>query len=928
MLFKMKKLLLFAIAMLCCMVTPQARPVDVEKAKEIGMKFVCANFGETRQINDLQLVYTGLSDRNEACFYAFNAGKEGFVIVSADDRFRPIVGYSDEGPFETENMSPELEFYLGKIIEARTSRNAVLFDDTAEEWQSVAESGKLLSRNGGRGVDYICTTKWNQDSPYNLYAPEASSGPGGRCYAGCVATAMSQVMKQWDSPLQGTSSHSYYCPGYGRLEANFGETTYDWEHMPDRLGGASDQEIEAVALLMYHCAIAVDMNFSPSGSGANSWDVPRAIKKYFTYSNQAVLKTREEFSLTDWQDMLKESFDIGWPVYYSGFSSSAGHAFVCDGYDDNDLFHFNWGWGGSSDGWFVIDEIDYATWAQVVFNYVPTDVYNYMPMEPDNFEVISLGDNDFSATISWSNPTQNIHFEPIEGLIDQMVVTRNGQIIFTANNVEPGAAMSYTDHHMPTTVDYAVYAVVHNAKGQVAKETNVALGPTCLWNIEMTSSDEEGWSEGFLSLKNAEGIEIAQFAPNGTSSTQYVFMPSTHMKLYWKKPTQTIEQMSFTVKDADGKTVTSFEGSSADLTNGLIFIVNNTCDNGLNHDAPKNLSASRAENDIVLVWEAPLGEVNHYAVYRDHLLYALAESNQFTDGGAANDFHSYYITSLNDIGESDPSNICNVQPGSECVAPSNLRYEMVNNKVKLIWDAPDADNLTGYFVYRRSNGEEFKRIKSITTTSYSDNINSQDNNVYEYAVAAYYQADGCTSAYAIAQDHPELNYVTVNKTAIPLHLTYSISGYDVTLNWEAPLLAESFNVYRDGEKIAEGLTDTTFTVEGLNDIRVYCFTVTGQTSIMESSPSNEAIVDMNTGVEETIGQSISIYPNPTTGRVCIEGENLNQVSVFNLMGEELRRVTAQGERTTLDLSDLPNGIYVVKASAENGSQSIRIVKIQ
>ena len=925
----MKKIVILVCAILCCATLLTARPVDVEKAKEIGLRFACAQFGETKQINDLQLVYTGLTDRSEACFYAFNAGTEGFVIVSADDRFRPIVGYSDEGPFETKNMSPELEFYLGKIIEARTSRNAVLFDDTAEEWQSVAESGQLLSRNGGRGVDYICSTKWNQDSPYNLYAPEASSGPGGRCYAGCVATAMSQVMKLWDSPLQGSSSHSYNCPGYGRLEANFGETIYDWDHMPDRLGGASDEEIKAVALLMYHCAIAVDMGFSPSGSGANSWDVPRAIKKYFSYSNEAILKTRNEFSLVDWQDMLKESFDIGWPVYYSGFSDSGGHAFVCDGYDDSDLFHFNWGWGGSSDGWFVIDEIDYAFWAQAIFNFVPTEVYNYMPMEPDNFEVISLGDNDFSATINWTNPTQNIHFNPIEGNIDQMVVTRNGQIVFTANNVVPGAAMSYTDHYMPTTVDYAVYAVIHNAKGQMAKETNVTLGPTCLWSIEMTSSDEEGWSEGFISLKNAEGFEIAQFAPNDTSSTQYVFMPLTHAGLYWKRPAQPIEQISFNIKNADGETITSFEGASTDLSNGLIYFANNTCGNGLNHNTPKNLRATYTENDVILNWEAPKGDVNYYAVYRDHLLYALSESTQFTDGSAANTFHSYYVTSLNDNGESDPSNICNAQLGSDCIAPSNLRFEMVNNKVKLSWDAPEADNLTGYFVYRRSKGEEFKRIKSIVNTTYSDNINNQDNNVYEYAVAAYYQADDCTSAYATAQGHPELNYVTVNKTAIPQHLTYTISGYDVTLNWEAPLLAETFNVYRDGEKIAEGLTDTTFTVEGLNDIRSYCFTVTGQTSIMESSPSNEAIVDMNTDVQENMEpQSIFIYPNPTSGMVCIEGENLNQVSVFNLLGEELRRVATQGEHTTLDLSDLPNGIYVVKAFAENGSRSIRIVKIQ
>ena len=157
--YKMKKHLTLLFAMLCGMATMQARPVDVEQAKELGQKFANAKFSKTMQTNELQLVYTGVSDRNEACFYAFNAGTEGFVIVSADDRFRPIVGYSDEGPFETENMSPELKFYLERIIEARTSRNAVLIDGTAEEWQSVAATGRLLSRNGGRGVDYICSTK-------------------------------------------------------------------------------------------------------------------------------------------------------------------------------------------------------------------------------------------------------------------------------------------------------------------------------------------------------------------------------------------------------------------------------------------------------------------------------------------------------------------------------------------------------------------------------------------------------------------------------------------------------------------------------------------------------------------------------------------------------------------------------------------------
>ena len=331
----MKKSLLFFVAILFGITALNANPIDLGKAKSIGRNFISEKFEFKSENLDLQWVYTGTNSRNEACFYVFNVNDEGFVIVSADDRFRPIVGYSDKGTFATENMSPELAFYLDRIIEARSNCNAVFFDDTQEEWQSVASTGKLISRNGGRSVDFLCSTKWDQDSPYNLYAPDANGGPGGRCYAGCVATAMSQLMKYWDHPAQGSGSHSYYCYGYGMQSANFGATTYDWEHMPDRLGGATQQEIEAVALLMYHCGVSVDMQFSPSGSGANSWDVPYAIKNYFSYSTHANLKGRDEYPLSTWQNMLKEQFDLGWPVYYSGFSESGGHAFVCDGYDDN-----------------------------------------------------------------------------------------------------------------------------------------------------------------------------------------------------------------------------------------------------------------------------------------------------------------------------------------------------------------------------------------------------------------------------------------------------------------------------------------------------------------------------------------------------------------------------------------------------------------
>ncbi|MBR1513732.1 MAG: C10 family peptidase [Bacteroidales bacterium] len=924
----MRKQLLSLLVMLLGVTSLNAHPVDVAKAKTVGQKFVAANFDNQPKSNELQLVYTGVSTRNEACFYVFNSGDEGFVIVSADDRFRPIVGYSDEGPFATENMSPELAFYLDKIIEARTSPNVVLFDDTEQEWRSVMTTGRLISRNRGRAVDYICTTKWNQDWPYNMYAPEASSGSGGHCYAGCVATAMSQVMKRWDHPTQGTGSHSYYCPGYGSQSANFGQTTYHWELMPDRLSGASEEEKEAVALFMYHCGVSVDMGFSPSGSGANSWDVPDAINRYFSYSSHSTLKTRDNYSLVNWQNMLKESIDLGWPLYYSGYSNSGGHAFVCDGYDDNDLFHYNWGWGGSSDGWFVVDEIDYAGWAQAVFNYVPSDVYDYMPMQPENLSVTPSGNYDYAATLEWTNPTQDIHLNTINE-IEQIVVTRNGVIVHVEENVTPGATMSYTDHYMPTMVRYAVYAVAHNAKGLEAFEDDVVLGPTCNWTVEMTSSDNEGWPGGYLSFVNTAGVEVAHLTPESTSLTRTVTLPLGHVDIIWKNPITSVGQMTFVIKNQNDDVKASFSGTNNDLNNGTFYIANNTCDDKeLYLEGPQNLILSHYGNEVMLEWDAIERQAINYQVYRDNLLYAVTDNTSYTDTDATGVLHSYYVTAFTDEGETDRSNIRHITADIDCQAPANIRYEMTTpSKAKISWDAPQDGNQTGFMLYRRAKGEDFRRIKLLTNTFYTDNLTSQPNGCYEYAVSAYYSASDCESAYATAQDDPELNTVEVNKGIIPTHLSFYIHEGRVVLQWKEATMVDKYSIYRDGQRIGNS-TSTDFVDFEATPSQSYRYTVTGRTAHIESSHSNEVFIDWTTDLNESVEvQEAILYPNPTSGMLFIEANGLQQVGIFNLMGQEVLRQTVSDGQANIDMSTLPEGTYFVKLIGEK-NEIRKVVKIQ
>ena len=905
-----------------------ANPIDSEKAKIVGQKFASAKFNESLKSDDLKLVYTGTSSRGETCFYAFNTGDKGFVIVSADDRFRPIVGYSNEGTFETDNMSPELAFYLGKIIEARTSPDAVILNNTAEEWLSIVTTGNLLSRNGGRGVDFICTTKWNQDSPYNLYAPQANGGPGDRCYAGCVATAMSQVMKRWNHPTKGLGSHSYYCPGYGMQSANFGETTYHWDKMPDRLGGASQEEIEAVATLMYHCAVAVNMEFSPNGSGANSWDVPDAIEQYFSYSSHASLKGRDHYTLVTWQNMLKEQFDLGWPVYYSGFSESGGHAFVCDGYDDDDLFHFNWGWGGSSDGWFVIDEIDYAGWAQAVFNFVPEDVYNYMPLQPENLSVTPSNDFDYAATLTWTNPTQNIHLNDLTS-IDQIVVKRNGVIVYTEDNVTPGATMSFTDHYIPSIVDYSVYAITHSAEGLYATENSIILGPTCNWSVEMSSSDPQGWHEGALSFINGAGNEVARLTLTTTHAIQPVTLPFGHIDIRWEKPAQAIENLSFRIMNPSGERKALFIGSSDDLDKGLFYVANNTCSNKDEEiDGPVNLTAAITGDDVTLAWEMDGSfDVIHYYVFRDNLLIAVTESTNYTDPQAADVFHTYSVTACSTERETLHSNVVDVMPDSPCTIPTHLRYEMVNPaKVKVMWDAPEAEGVTGYYLFRRVKGEDFKRIKALTNTYYNDNLAGQPDNRFEYAVVAYYRETGCTSGYATAQDNPEMHIVEVNKTIIPQHLDFLIHEGHVILQWEAATMAEKYYIYRDDQLIGYAL-GTDFVDYEVNAPDSHVYTVTGKTDFVESNPSNSVYVDWTTDVTENTSETIiSLYPNPTDSQVTIEGQGLRQVRVINVMGQEIEHRNLEGSQAIIDLSNAPKGCYFIEVTSEFGCTTSKIMK--
>ena len=189
----MKKTILIIMAVVLGLGTAFAHPVDVNTAKNLGQQFVQSKFEMTRSA-ELSLYYTVSSDRGQACLYVFNVGTTGFVIVSASDNVRPILGYSQNGNFDATNP------YNGAMYMLETYKNSISYameneiqatPEIAAEWESLKNYGRLPGNRGGK-VEPLVQTRWNQNNPYNLYAPATQgghSGSGGRCYAGCVATA-------------------------------------------------------------------------------------------------------------------------------------------------------------------------------------------------------------------------------------------------------------------------------------------------------------------------------------------------------------------------------------------------------------------------------------------------------------------------------------------------------------------------------------------------------------------------------------------------------------------------------------------------------------------------------------------------------------------------------------------------------------------
>jgi hypothetical protein len=376
----MKKLIYILSAFVLGTSIASAKPVNAATAQKVAENFYKQN--AKAAFVSSTLIYTEVDAGGLPVFYAFDINNHnGFVIVAAEDAAHPIIGYSTENSFvmpkPTENTN--IGYWLkscARGINMMRSKGRVANTEAALQWQKYIKnkpelytSARLTGNNATASanpvVGPLCQTTWNQSPLYNAMCPGASNA---KAVTGCVATAMAQIMRYWSYPTTGRGSSTYcdcmadgYSDNYGIQSANYGATTYSWSAMPYNVTTPNT----AVATLMYHCGVSVEMDYDPSGSGAwviagdDSVCAQNAYVTYFKYNPNTIQGLyRSNYSESDWLTLIENDLNLGRPVQYVGDDpTEGGHTWVCDGYDQNNYLHMNWGWGGYANGWFQVDSL-------------------------------------------------------------------------------------------------------------------------------------------------------------------------------------------------------------------------------------------------------------------------------------------------------------------------------------------------------------------------------------------------------------------------------------------------------------------------------------------------------------------------------------------------------------------------------------------
>lgn len=482
--------------------------------------------------------------------YVFNVAKdEGFVIVSNDDRTEPILGYSDNGHFDPENMPENMRAWLQGYAD-----QIAWLNEHGDEESAVATMPSLTGTPVKQPIAPLMTTLWNQDTPYNDLCPEYATGE--KSATGCVATAMAQVMKYHEWPQAQTLAVPGYDKDYNNSPcipvAALPATVFDWSNMLEvypyhydsnnvKIADCTDAEATAVATLMRYCGQSLKMNYGAS-SGTSTHLVADALKTYFNYATTTTYKDRSHYSYANWIELLYNELSQGRPMVYNGSSSGGGHAFVCDGYQNEDYFHINWGWGGMSDGYFKLSVMN--PYSQGIGGSSSDDGFNF-----GQGAIVGIQKNGGTGTVL-DVPTSNF------SLSLQSVTFSPGSTIALGETVNVTFRVRNSG---PDDYNGDIWVYVNGQGLMTGKTFNIAAGETKDCVVPYTPSGFTG------------SVNIQAYTPNGFG---------TYNRLGNASATLTVTQGSGNPTSSNILLGRSIEVENSELVNGNNYNVYGTAFKG------------------------------------------------------------------------------------------------------------------------------------------------------------------------------------------------------------------------------------------------------------------------------------------------------------------------------------------------------------
>ena len=347
--YNLRQLLLLLVLVVAG--TAMAAPVSERQAMDMAAKFMASHSFSSvsvKMAHRAPMLGDNAATARPA-YYVFNAGQagNGFVIVAGDDRVPAILGYCDRGSFDEMDVPQPMQEWL---------------DGYARQIQAIAAGGSPDIRSSSRApIQPMLNVKWGQGLPYNVLLPHVPTSENAHAYVGCVAVAMAQVMSYWQYPSRPTKTIPGYTSNAGKTYAvtmpSLSPVDFDWENMQNTYytNDSTSAECLAVATLMRYSTTAMQSSFGLTSTGSYTRNIPAKLIEYFGYKNSARYVYRESFTTQAWEDLIYNELAEGRPVAYGGNKQSAGHAFVCDGYDGEGRFHINWGWAGKSNGYFLLN---------------------------------------------------------------------------------------------------------------------------------------------------------------------------------------------------------------------------------------------------------------------------------------------------------------------------------------------------------------------------------------------------------------------------------------------------------------------------------------------------------------------------------------------------------------------------------------------